>query len=119
MVVLDALWILVLAKGFYADKLGFLFSKTFNLVPAGFFYPTYAFAVLLLAVMPAISSTSWIEALWRGALLGLATYATYDLTNQTTIANWPTVVTVVDISWGVLVTALTSVIAYFIITAFK
>jgi uncharacterized membrane protein len=116
---LDALWILVLAKKFYAEQLGFLFSKTVNLVPVAFFYPIYALGVLFLAVMPAISSASWIEALWRGALLGLVAYGAYDLTNHATIANWPTTVTLVDIGWGMIVTALTSVIAYFIITALK
>lgn len=119
LVILDAVWILILAKSFYTEKLGFLFSNNFNLVPAGLFYPTYALALLLLTVLPAVSTSSWIEALWRGALFGLAAYATYDLTNQTTIANWPTIVTMVDIGWGVLVTTLTSVIAYFIITALK
>lgn len=117
--ILDALWILVLAKKFYADQMGFLFSKSINLVPVAFFYPLYAFAVLFLAVMPAVSSGLWTGALWRGALLGLAAYGAYDLTNHATISGWPTVVTIVDIGWGTAVTALTSVIAYFIIMALK
>ncbi len=117
--VLDALWILVLAKKFYATQLGFLFTKAINIIPIAFFYPLYAFAILFLAVMPAVTATSWVEALWRGALLGLAAYGAYDLTNQATIFGWPTVVTLVDMGWGALVTALTSVIAYFIITTFK
>ncbi|QQR82630.1 DUF2177 family protein [Candidatus Campbellbacteria bacterium] len=116
---LDALWILVLAKKFYAEHMGFLFSKSINLIPVAFFYPLYALGVLLLAVMPAISSASWIEALWRGALLGLVAYGAYDLTNHATIAGWPTSMTLIDMGWGVLVTALTSVIAYFILTALK
>jgi len=119
LILLDALWILVLAKQFYANELGFLFSKSINIVPIAFFYPLYAFAVLLLAVMPAVSSGSWVEALWRGALFGLAAYGAYDLTNQATISGWPALVTVVDIGWGVVLTALASVIAYFIITSLK
>ena len=117
--IFDAIWILVLAKKFYATQLGFLFSKSINLTPVLFFYPIYAFAVLFLAVMPAVASTSWVEALWRGALLGLAAYGAYDFTNHATIAGWPTTVTLVDIGWGICVTALTSVVAYFIITLLK
>lgn len=116
---LDALWILVLAKGFYADTMGFLFSKTINLSPVAFFYPLYALGVLVLVVLPAVSSMSWFEALWRGALLGLVAYGVYDLTNHATIAHWPVSMTVVDMLWGMTVTALTSVIAYFIIAALK
>lgn len=117
--ILDSIWILLVAKKFYADQLGFLFAKSVNIIPVALFYPIYAGAVLALAVMPAVSSGSWIEALWRGALLGLAAYGAYDLTNHATIAGWPLSVTIVDLAWGVFVSAATSVIAYFIITAFK
>lgn len=116
---LDAVWILVLAKKFYATHMSFLFTKSVSLAPVAFFYPLYALAVLLLAVMPAVASGSWVEALWRGALLGLAAYGAYDLTNQATIGGWPTIMTIVDMGWGAVVTGLVSVIAYFIITALK
>jgi uncharacterized membrane protein len=116
---LDMLWILVVAKKFYASQMGFLFSKSLNLVPVAFFYPIYALGVLMLAVFPAVTSASGVEALWRGALLGLVAYGAYDLTNQTTIAAWPVSMTVVDMAWGTILTALTSVIAYLIITALR
>ncbi len=115
LVALDVVWILGLAKKFYATHMGFLFSKNINLVPAGFFYPLYAFGVLVLVVLPAIKSGSWSEALWRGALLGLVSYGAYDLTNHATIAQWPFIMTIVDMGWGTLVTTLTSVIAFFVI----
>lgn len=119
LIALDMLWILVLAKKFYADQMGFLFSKSINLAPVAFFYPLYALGVLVLVVVPAVSSASWVEALWRGALFGLVAYGAYDLTNHATIANWPLSMTLIDMAWGMTVTALTSVIAYFIITALK
>lgn len=115
LVVIDGLWILYLAKDFYADKMGFLFQESANLTPVVFFYPIYALAVLLLAVMPAVSSSSWVEALWRGALLGLAAYGAYDLTNHATIANWPLSMTLTDILWGVFLTSSVSVIAFLVL----
>lgn len=117
--VLDALWLLVIAKGFYAERMGFLFQKTINLAPVALFYPLYALAVYALVVAPAVESGSWSEALWRGALLGLAAYGAYDLTNHATIANWPLAMTVVDMLWGMAVTALTSVAAFWAIMALK
>lgn len=116
---LDAVWLLFVAKGFYAEQMGFLFAKSVNLTPAIFFYPIYAFGILMLVVIPAVNSSSWVEALWRGALLGLVAYGAYDLTNHATIANWPLIMTIVDMMWGVVVTALSSVVAYFIITTIK
>lgn len=117
--ILDGLWLVFIAKNFYAKHLGFLFSKTFNFAPIAVFYPLYAFAVMFLVVMPALEEQSLISALWKGALFGLAAYAAYDLTNHATIANWPLIITIVDIAWGAVVTALASAAAYLIISALK
>lgn len=119
LIFLDAIWILFVAKDFYAEKMSFLFNKNINTTPIIFFYPIYALAVLLLVVLPAVESGDWVSALWRGLLLGLASYAAYDLTNQATILNWPTIMTIVDIGWGAFVTGITSLISYFIIIYFK
>lgn len=119
LVVLDGIWILILAKGFYARQVGFLFAEKANVVPVLFFYPLYALALLFLAVMPAVSAHSGMEALWRGALIGLAAYGAYDLTNHATISGWPLKMTLVDMGWGVLVSALASVIAYLVIMHYR
>jgi uncharacterized membrane protein len=119
MIVLDALWILLVAKQFYAQKIGFLFAESANMLPVLFFYPLYAIGVAVFVVSPALASGSWFDALWRGALLGLVAYGAYDLTNHATIANWPLSMTLVDMAWGMTVTALAGVIAYYIVTMVK
>ena len=53
-------------------------------------------------------------ALLCGALFGLFTYATYDLTNQATLRNWSTLITVVDIAWGSFLGAVTAAGAWWI-----
>ena len=55
-----------------------------------------------------------MRALLFGALFGLITYATYDLTNLATLKDWPLVVTVVDLIWGTVLTASVSVGTYVI-----
>jgi len=52
-----------------------------------------------------------MTALWRGALLGLIAYGTYNLTNHATIKGWPLTMTIVDMSWGTLATAIVCVVA--------
>ena len=42
------------------------------------------------------------------SLFGFFTYATYDLTNLATLKAWPITITVIDLIWGTLVTAVTS-----------
>ena len=46
-----------------------------------------------------------------GGLLGFVAYGAYDFTNQATLQNWSTLFTVVDISWGITLTAFTAMIA--------
>lgn len=109
--VLDGLWILGFARKFYGNTIGFLIQEKPQLGPIVAFYPLYALAITILVVQPAISHGSWFEGLWRGALLGLAAYGAYDLTNEATIAQWPLIMTIVDMAWGMFVTALVGTIA--------
>ncbi len=115
----DAFWFFVVSKNFYKEALGNILTSNVNFVPVLLFYPIYAFAILVLVVMPAVDRGLWTEALWKGAVLGLAAYSAYDLTNQATISLWPPRVTFIDIAWGIIMTALVSTITYFIIIRFK
>jgi uncharacterized membrane protein len=37
---------------------------------------------------------------------------TYDLTNQATLRSWATTLTLADIAWGMVLTAVSSTVAY-------
>ncbi|MCH5378321.1 MAG: DUF2177 family protein, partial [Planctomycetes bacterium] len=52
------------------------------------------------------------RAMLLGAFFGLVTYATYDLTNQATVKDWPWVVTIVDLCWGAILASSVSCIGY-------
>jgi len=111
---IDALWLGIIAKGFYRQQIGFLMKDQMNWVAALLFYIVFAVGIVVFALMPAIESGSWVRATLLGALLGFLAYAAYDLTNLATIKNWPIVVTIVDLAWGTFLTALVSTVAYFI-----
>jgi len=113
---LDALWLGLVAKNFYRKYLGYLMAEKFLLWPAAIFYLLYAFGLLVFALLPALQERSVWGAVWRGALLGLIAYGTYDLTNQATMAKWPLIVTVVDLAWGALVSAIVCAAAYYLVT---
>ncbi len=120
LVVLDAVWLLYLGKPFYTKTMSFLFTESFKMGPALVFYPLYAFAIVFLVLSPAISTgSSLLNIALKGAILGLAAYGAYDLTNHATIPNWPLSMTLVDIAWGIFVTLTTSVIAYYIYSFIK
>lgn len=116
LLILDAVWLTTMSKGFYAKYLGSLMAPSPVWIAAVIFYVIYVVGVVFFVVNPSLSSgaTVW-TVLLRGALFGLVAYATYDLTNQATLAQWSTVVTVVDLIWGMFLTASASLIAFLIL----
>ena len=113
-IAIDMVWLVLVAKNFYAKTLGFLMSPTVNWIAAILFYLLFIVGVVVFVVTPSLKQQSWLQALLLGALFGLITYATYDLTNLATIKSWPLIVTVVDMIWGTTLSASISVITYFI-----
>ncbi len=103
LVLLDGLWLEVIAKNFYQAQLGFLFAEKINLIPVIIFYPLYS-TMLVFFVLRSASPHSLGKTFLSGALFGLMAYGTYDLTNQATLKNWPVIVTLVDMAWGTFVT---------------
>lgn len=109
---IDAIWLGVVARGFYRRHLGFLLADHVNWWAAGSFYLLFVAGVLVFAVAPGLSAGSLPRALMLGGLFGLVTYGTYDLTNLATVKDWPLIVTVVDLAWGTVLTASVSGIGY-------
>ena len=107
---IDMVWLGVVARGFYQQRLGFLLSDKPNWYAAIIFYLLFVAGLLVFAVLPGLQVGSVRKTLLLGAFFGLVTYATYDLTNMATIKNWPLLVTVVDMVWGlVLATAVSGI----------
>ncbi len=114
--IIDGIWLTVVAKNFYAKYLGYLMAPTPNLIAAGVFYLIYILTLVVLVVAPALQKGSLSSALLMGGLLGLCAYATYDLTNLATIKDWPLVITIVDLVWGTFLTAAVAGISYLILS---
>ena len=110
----DAVWLRFSADMLYRPQLGDLLLTRFHVVPAALFYLLYIAGVVKFAVMPALAEGRWLTALLNGATLGLVAYGTYDLTNQATLKNWSTLVTIADLCWGTALTAVASALAYYI-----
>ena len=112
--VLDMLWLGLVAKSFYATQIGYLMKTDINWTAAILFYLLFIVGLVLFVIIPAVEKSSWVHALLFGALFGLITYATYDLTNLATVKDWPLLVTVVDLAWGAVLAASVSIVTYFI-----
>jgi uncharacterized membrane protein len=113
--VIDAVWLGLVAKGFYARQLGDLMLDQPRLGIAALFYVMYSAAVVILASAPAARSSSLQDALLLGAILGFVAYGTYDITNLATLKNWPVVMVLVDMAWGTALTAAASATGYWLL----
>ncbi|MFH2118265.1 MAG: DUF2177 family protein [Candidatus Paceibacterota bacterium] len=109
---IDMAWLGLIAKNFYAKYLGFLMKADVNWLAALLFYFLFIVGLVFFVIAPALEKQSWTYALLAGALFGLITYATYDLTNLATIKDWPLLITVIDMIWGSVLAASVSVISF-------
>ncbi|QDU58520.1 hypothetical protein Pan181_47580 [Aeoliella mucimassa] len=110
---IDIVWLAAVARGFYQKHLGYLLAEQPNLYAAGVFYLLFVAGMVVFATMPALAAGSFWRALALGAFFGLVTYATYDLTNQATVKQWPWIVTAIDLTWGAFISATVSTVGYF------
>ena len=109
-VVLDALWLGVVMSSFYRAHLGHLARMAGgSLAPvwpvAALVYPVLAGGLTIFVLQRARTP---IEALQYGALFGLFMYGLYDLTNHATLRDWPAALTIVDMTWGVVICGATA-----------
>jgi uncharacterized membrane protein len=111
---IDMVWLVLIARKFYQDKIGFLMRPDINWLAAIIFYLLFIAGLVTFVIAPAVEKHSWVHAFLYGAFFGLITYATYDLTNLATMKDWPVLVTVVDLIWGTVLAASVSVITFFI-----
>lgn len=109
---IDAVWLALTAERLYRPHLPRILVDQFNWAPAAVFYVLYSAAIVIFAVAPAFKADHWPTATLFGGLFGFFAYATYDLTNQATIKNWPVIVTIADLCWGTVLTAAAATCGY-------
>ena len=109
---IDLLWLGLVARSFYQQYIGFLMAPSPNWFVAIIFYLLFIVGILFFVVVPGLESNSLKATLLRAALFGLITYATYDLTNLATLKDWPALLSIVDMLWGMVLSVLVSYISF-------
>lgn len=115
---IDAVWLTLVAPKFYKTHLGHLMADTPNLIVALIFYLIFIVGIVYFVLIPGIEAESITKVILSGLLFGFITYATYDLTNMATLKDWPTIVTVVDLIWGSVLTGSVCVVSYLLYHVF-
>ena len=100
----DAVWLGLIGGPLYTAAIGPLLAEQFRILPAVVFYLLHIAGILVLALPRARGDIRAAAA--YGALFGLCTYGTYDLTNHAVLKLWSWDLTLIDMTWGAFVTGL-------------
>ena len=109
---IDIVWLVVVARKLYQKELGYIMSEKPNWIVAALFYLIFIAGLVFFVINPALEKNSWTYALLVGMLFGLITYSTYDLTNLSTLKDWPIKITIIDLIWGTSLGGLVSTITF-------
>jgi|TARA_B100001094_G_scaffold278210_1_gene287497 uncharacterized membrane protein len=110
---LDAIWLGLIAKTFYAKNLALYLTNNVIWSSALIFYVVFNIGLLVFVVLPSIEKNSYTTLVIYSLLYGLVTFATYDLTNLATIKDWPLIVSIVDMFYGMFVALASSSAAFY------
>lgn len=112
----DMVWLGTMVSRLYRPALGDLLLSGVNMPPAIVFYLLYPVGLVIFAIAPALKSGNIAPAMYLGALFGFFTYGTYDLTNQATLRNWSTTLTIADMAWGSVLGGVSAIWATWVVT---
>jgi uncharacterized membrane protein len=102
---IDSVWIGFVAAKLYKSALGPIMLDKFRPAPAIVFYLLQITGMMVFVVPHAGGGQSLAQTALFGALYGLFTYATFDLTNYAILRDWTLFLTITDIAWGCVLSA--------------
>lgn len=113
---IDMIWLTTVAPSFYQEQIGFLLAENPNVAAAGIFYALFVVGLLYFVVLPSlkVKKIALSQVALAGGFFGFVTYATYDLTNYATIADWPLLLVIVDMIWGTILSASVATVSFLI-----
>ena len=109
---MDLSFVVGLAGQVYRQEIGSLLLANFKIVPTILFYLIYIGGVVLFVTAPALKERRWQRAALLGVAFGLAAYSAYDLTNLGTMKGFTLKITLIDLTWGMAVTSVSSTVGY-------
>jgi uncharacterized membrane protein len=108
--VIDLGWITFVVNKMYRSEIGDIVLKKARPLAGVLFYIVYLSGLVYFAIAPALGHGSSLTSLRDGALYGLFTYATFDLTNWAVLKPWTLKVVVADMAWGIFISGVVAFI---------
>lgn len=118
-VLLDMLWLGLVANKLYREQLGFLANLkegaiSFNLPVGILVQAVIALGLAAVIVLALNQNYTLAEAVFWGALTGFVIYFTYDFTNYSFVKDWPLMVSLIDVVWGTSQGVMAGVYVYYL-----
>ena len=108
MFVLDIIWLSMIAQPLYQQGIGHLMADEPNFLFAGMFYLVYAAGLIWFALMPNRHHRGLKNTFATAAAFGFFVYASYDLTNLALLKDWSLSLSVIDVTWGTLLSGVSA-----------
>lgn len=116
--VLDAIMLSNVMKPLFERHIGHLMQSPINIAPAAIFYLFYIAGVLYLVSLPGMREGSLMSVAIGGAVLGGLAYGTYEFTSLAIMKDWSWQMTIVDTTWGAVLTATSAVAGVWAVRTF-
>ncbi len=107
-VLIDLVWLTLVAPGLYDRELGPLLAEQPRVWAAVAFYVIFVVGLVHFVITPALERRSTAWAFGSGAFFGLVTYATWDLTSLAVLEGFPAALVPIDLAWGMVLAATVS-----------
>ena len=101
---MDLFWLGWFAKDWYQIEMAGLLRSSFITWPWAAFYLMYCSVLFVLTIVPNRDKPLYYAAI-DGALLGLASYGAYNLTNYSIIEGYSFFIMSIDWTWGVFISS--------------
>ncbi|MBN1500591.1 MAG: DUF2177 family protein [Spirochaetes bacterium] len=104
-IILDYLWLAVIARKLYFDQLSYLANvangEIVFLLPVGILVQAIIAAGFSVFISIALQvKRDLLTSIITGAFLGFVLYCTYDLTNLSFVKGYKVFISIIDITWG-------------------
>ena len=119
--VLDGLWLGLIAKNLYRQHLGSVMRLSGGDLSPNWAAALIVYIALIIGVMLFVvpkAQGHLLAALGWGALFGFITYGIYDFTNLAVLSAWNWQIAIIDTIWGMVLCGLTSLITVWISAKF-
>jgi len=115
----DVIWLSTAGRSIYFVELSGMLKDRPDFLVAFIFYVIFVAGLVGFVISPAMAAGDVLYALKMGAFFGLVSYATYDLTNLSSLKGFTAKIALIDLAWGTFLSATVSSLTVLALRFFK